>query len=161
MRDFQIKNPQTNRWIKKDGPTYKKLVEEGIPIPESPSRHVPSYTPPEKGSYHVTKRFLHYPVDRSRESWTLKKPSKPSDRRKLLADCGASCFLVPESLKYPICNKDTSKGCQYNCGGIKAATKRAGEWKYEDVKARSQLVSLSKDCYLSKAAKKRAEKSAR
>jgi hypothetical protein len=32
--------------------------------------------------------------------------------------CGAKCYLAPEIVTYPVCDKDS---CEYDCDGIRAA----------------------------------------
>jgi hypothetical protein len=54
--------------------------------------------------------------------WRLYKPHSADERRKVVLKCGKKCFLIPESLKYPICPKDN---CNIDCRGLTAAAKRA------------------------------------
>ncbi len=49
----------------------------------------------------------------------VRKPQDKKSRVKLIADCGAKCFLRPDELKYPICAKDGD--CSVDCDGIRAA----------------------------------------
>ena len=88
-------------------------------------------------------------------SWAEKKPHTPAERRKLLETCGKDAFLLPNSLKFPICNKiETSKTkCTYNCKGLKAASSRAGEWKYKNVLSFSKKLTDKLGCYKSSPSK--------
>lgn len=143
-----IRNPKTGRMIHVDGAVYIRLQKEGVVFDARTVEERQDYIPPADDSYKVTKRFSKkFAVDHSATPWGEVKPSKPSDRRKVLAECGASCFLVPETLKFPICNKDVSEGCTYNCRGIKAASSRAGQWKYKKVLDRSKQLSTRFSCY--------------
>jgi len=62
-------------------------------------------------------------------SWKSQSPRKGVERQKMKQKCGDKCFLLPEQLKFPICNDD----CTYNCSGIVAAKVRAAQFKYEEV----------------------------
>ena len=63
-------------------------------------------------------------------------PARREEEKKF----GRHCFLLPDELKFPICN---SKG-QVSKEGLEAAYKRAKEWKYEEVaqKAKQMLYGL-------------------
>jgi hypothetical protein len=89
----------------------------------------------------TAQRFKNYPLDNSKTSWTQKAPMRVSQRQKVMAECGPSCFLQPETLGFPVCNKKPP--CAYNRKGITAAYVRAREWKHEDVvKAVKKLRKL-------------------
>lgn len=132
MERTKIKNPQTGRWIFKDGPTADALRKEGVRLRGGPTKKGKTFVPPPPGSYDVTSSFHHYPVDTSAVSWTEKQPSRTSERRRLLETCGKSCFMMPQELKFPVCNKKAPP-CTYNQRGITAAYVRARQFKYQDV----------------------------
>lgn len=89
-----------------------------------------------------------YPVDRSDTPWSSKAPHTKPERRRILKECGESCFLMPANLAFPICNKRLP--CTYNCRGIKAASARAGEYKYSRVLTESKALSAQLNCYKTK-----------
>ena len=60
-------------------------------------------------------------ITRDEWKWEEKKPKTPSERRELLKKCGRDCFLDPERLAFPICNKR----CCVDCDGLRAAYVRA------------------------------------
>ena len=95
----------------------------------------------------VPKKFSDFPMDTSNKKWGLSKPSTIRQRRKLMAECGPSCFLDPSELKFPVCNKisntisHTHPKCMYNKRAItRAVPSRAGEWKYVDVTKADQKL---------------------
>lgn len=162
-----VKNPKTGRWIKKDGTLYKKLKKEGVKIPSQPSRERRAFVPDDLKKKSRVKVEKHFSVDREDKPWALKKPHSKKERKKLLESCKKSCFLLPEKLKFPICNKisdekkqstDSNKKktskykteCAYNCRGIKAAASRAGQWKYENVLQTAKSIATKLDCYKKK-----------
>lgn len=143
--DKKIRNPLTNRWIKIGSKTYNDLIEKNI-IPKGQIRQTKKFIPPV--DYRVPASFKNYPIDHSSTPWGQLKPSKIGQRRETLRNCGESCFLIPDKLAFPICNK--TKPCTYNCKGIKAASSRAGQWKYQAVLKKSKELSNKFDCYKKK-----------
>jgi hypothetical protein len=59
---------------------------------------------------------------------TWDNPSKKT-REKEALQCPKECFLMPNELKFPICEPD----CKLSCSGLHAAYVRAREWKYNSV----------------------------
>lgn len=55
-----------------------------------------------------------------KKSWSEIAPKRVSERRRM----PSSCFLVPDQLKYPICNKHNHR---VSCKGIRAARSRAAQ----------------------------------
>jgi len=53
------------------------------------------------------------------KAWNAKKPSGKKQRQALKEKCGDTCFLSPDDLSYPICEKD-SKDCEQDCDGLRA-----------------------------------------
>ncbi len=148
-----VRNPETGRWIKKEGTVYKALVKKGVKVPSKPSRQRRAFIPED-----LEQRDVHpslqqtYKVDKSDVSWLEKKPHTPKQRKELMEKCKESCFLLPEKKKFPICNKivPRTKKCSYNCKGIKAAASRAGEWKYNNVLEKAKATATKLDCYVKK-----------
>ena len=141
--DQKVLNPLTNRWIKKEGALYNELLAKGVRFDNKETRHRPTFVAPEVV---VPKTFQKLPVDKSQTAWGLKKPDKVGQKRRVMKDCGRTCFLAPDELKFPVCNKDTPP-CEYNCRGIKAAAARAGQWKYSEVLASARTLGKSLGCY--------------
>ena len=110
----QILNPLSGRMISVDGPTYKRLLREGV--------HVGS------GS-------------RSR-GWADIAPRSKSEREALLKKCGKKCFLEPEALKFPVCDKD----CKVDYRGIQAAKIRASQWKHKNALKEVSKFEKKKQC---------------
>ena len=54
--------------------------------------------------------------------WRIHKPHLVKERQTVKKTCGEKCFLIPESLKYPICAKGN---CKIDCRGLAAAAKRS------------------------------------
>ena len=44
--------------------------------------------------------------------WKYDKPHTEEERKELLKKYGKDCFLRPEELKYPICNKEGEPDCR-------------------------------------------------
>lgn len=143
MKYEKIKNPMTGRWIRIGGSTYQQLVKQNIDFHLSPHKTTQSY--PHKPQEPVNRHFESYPIDKESISWKMKKPQSVGQRNFISQHCGDSCFLLPISKKFPICNKTLP--CEYNCRGIKAASARAGQWKYTEVLKKSKELSQKMDCY--------------
>lgn len=76
------------------------------------------------------------------KGWKQESPKKKSTRKKILKKCGDKCFLLPNSLKFPICPKNS---CQISCKGLLAAKIRAKQWKYENVAKKAKKI-YNKKC---------------
>lgn len=140
----KIRNPLTGRLINKGSTLYKELINSGkISKTAKVESKVKKFEAPKH--YNVPQSFKKYPVDREEVAWGIKKPSKVGERRYVKEKCGESCFLMPDKNKFPICNKTLP--CTYNCRGIKAASARAGEFKYHKVLDKSKELSSAFGCY--------------
>lgn len=126
-----VQNPITKRFIKTKGVLYKKLQTQGVQF-DQPKLVNPTFS-----------------VDRTNVPWGEKKPHKVGERRKLLEKCGKDAFLLPDKMKFPVCNKIDKKTtkCTYNCRGLKAASSRAGQWKYDKVLKKSKEITKTLGCY--------------
>lgn len=102
----------------------------------------------DKDSPKETKVNSKFKVDRE-GGWKDKKPHTKSERKKLLDICGKDAFLLPQHLKFPICNKINEKNskCTYNCMGLKGCSSRAGEWGYHNVLKNSKKLTSELGCY--------------
>lgn len=72
------------------------------------------------------------------DKWT--SPTR-AQRRFLKQQCNSNCFLFPEAMKFPICDKN----CTIQCAGVHAAYVRAREWKYEEIAKTAELI-FQKHC---------------
>ena len=62
--------------------------------------------------------------------WAASAPQRGRPRERLMNDCGAGCFLMPQSRGFPICEKRSlGRSCQVSCKGLLAAKTRAREWR--------------------------------
>lgn len=151
-KEAYVRNPETNRLIKVNGLLYQKLVAKGVTF-EKPKHFKAPFTPvlDKDVSPHV-KRNKSFRVDRENTPWEQKKPHSMKERRTLFDRCGEDAFLLPKALKFPIANKidKKSSSCTYNCRGLKAASSRAGEWKYKNVLEKSKRLTKELDCYKKK-----------
>jgi hypothetical protein len=138
----KVVNPKTGRLIKKDGEAYKKLKDENLKT----VKMTRSFSPLKQFS--IPETIQQYPIDRSEVKWGSKKPQTAKERQFIKEKCGESCFLMPEFNKFPICNKTLP--CTFNCRGLKAASSRAGEWKYQTILERSKDLTTKFKCYKKK-----------
>lgn len=140
----KVRNPLSGRLIAKGSTLHRELLENQKISKQAPvEKKVKAFQPPK--DYHVPQTFQDFPIDRQDVSWGSKKPSSVGERRFIHENCGDSCFLIPETNKFPICNKTLP--CTYNCRGIKAASSRAGEFKYTKVLETSKKLSSEFGCY--------------
>lgn len=165
----KVKNPLSGRWIQKGGSLYQSLLQQNILFPPetlphpSKKRITKTDTKIDNKMAEIAKKPVSYrtptstptptpspelPVDKKNVSWAKKKPHLITERRSLLENCGKRCFLLPEQMKFPICNKTLP--CEYNCRGLKAASARAGQWKYKDVLKKSKRLSEALGCYINR-----------
>ena len=154
---LKVLNPKTKRFITVNGTIYCNLEKAGVDIPLKNTRSVKDFEPVHDKKVKKVSINKKMNVDRSDVSWGEKKPQKIKERNELLDKCGKVCFLIPEEKKFPICNKLTSEKspCEYNCKGLKAASSRAGEWKYKNVLENSKKLTKDLDCYKAKETSKK------
>ena len=150
-----VLHTKTNRYIKKNGTLYNKLKQEGVHFDTKRNIKKKKVFEPvlDRTVSKKVKGRQPYDVDRSSTPWGQRKPQTTSDRKLLYETCGDDCFLIPNALKFPICNKIQEKGkkkCVYNCRGLKGASSRAGEWKYKNVLEKSKRLTKELDCYSKK-----------
>ena len=85
-----------------------------------------------------------------------KNPSR-KQRKAMMGRCGASCFLHPDELNFPVCNPD----CSYNSAGLEAAYKRAKQWGYTDVAKKAKSLMKKKGKSRKRSVKRRSRKTRR
>uniref|UniRef100_A0A6C0KUB1 Uncharacterized protein n=1 Tax=viral metagenome TaxID=1070528 RepID=A0A6C0KUB1_9ZZZZ len=68
-------------------------------------------------------------VKKSRtRGWAAASPQKGNERQALFKQCGPKCFLLPDNLKYPVCESlRVNKNCKFSCRGIISAKIRASQ----------------------------------
>ncbi len=148
--DSLVKNPRTGRLIKKNGYLYNKLMKEGVvfgKVVKKRKKFIPVLD--KKVSPRIS-GLSKFKVNRTNTPWAEKKPHTKKERELLYKTCGKNAFLIPTDRKFPICQKLDAKNktCTYNCNGLKAASRRAGEFKYKNVLKKSKLLTSKLDCYL-------------
>ena len=151
---IKVQNPMTGKWILKKGALYQKLKAQGVEFGRGKRMKKPMGA--HLGAV-VSDKFARFPVVTYEDkAWGQTKPNSVGQRRDLLANCGKSCFLLPDlkTPKFPVCNKlpltDKEPTCSYNCKGIKAAASRAGEWKYAAVLEAARKLGQRSKCYVKK-----------
>lgn len=97
--------------------------------------------------------------------WSSASPQKGKERQELFNRCGSKCFLLPQSLGYPVCDSlRLNKTCKFNCSGILAAKIRANQFHKRSV-AKSAKKLEKKYCVKKsdsrKSSKRRVKKSIR
>lgn len=61
--------------------------------------------------------------------WAAGSPQKGKERKALFKHCGPKCFLLPDNLKYPVCESlRVNRNCKFSCQGILAAKIRASQF---------------------------------
>lgn len=78
--------------------------------------------------------------------WSAVKPRTPRERNELYDECGADCFLEPDSPnypyhKYPICDRlGEGNDCKIDRRGVQAAYIRSRQWKNQPVANEAKLI---------------------
>jgi hypothetical protein len=121
-QEQEVINPFTGRMIKVNGPTYKKLMELGeLPIINRKSKD-----------------------DRD---WSRDKPAKGQPSKNLLSKCGERCFLKPDTLQYPICQKvKSSNQCTVDCRALLSAKKKAQKSGNNELEKMATDIAINKRC---------------
>jgi len=138
-----VKNPETNRYIKVDGPTYQRLKDQ---YHLQTSKRYTKPAPSQRHSMQTIsdqqiKAMLSMPVVPSEgrgsrtRGWSLDAPQRGLDRHLLRDKCGDRCFLIPETEGFPICPRcvEGQCQCQIDCRGVAAAKIRAHQHKYTNL----------------------------
>lgn len=77
--------------------------------------------------------------------WSSVAPKTKAQRKKIMENCGPSCFGNPSTLGYPVC---TTSSCQPDPRGVKAARSRAKQFDHRKGKvgkrARKVLKKIGK-----------------
>jgi hypothetical protein len=147
MMDNYVINPKTGRRIKVGGPTFIKLNEDNVKI-KSPAFKSPSPSKRHKDtpiSDRLFNQMMNMPVMKESIGKGIKgwNPPKHSERPTLRDKCGEKCFLLPDSLSFPICPKCTGDMCKCNidCRGLVAAKIRSKQHKYVNVRKTADKLS--------------------
>ncbi len=158
-RESLIRNPMSGRLIKSTGPVATKLREEGVILPKPErtrsKRSKPTPTGISKRSYLSRTRRLpvsHRRYRKGSKGWGRDKPELKSEREKLMKECGSKCFLKPDTMGFPICQKLEGEGkkCKVDCRGVLASKVRAAQWGYEDIKDAADAIGKQANCKWSK-----------
>lgn len=157
----KVRNPLTGQWIKVGGATYQRVMQNAKLAAQIRSEHptlrpafrrrLPIDQPLVAGAGQLSGDALHLDA-RSGAGWKEEAPYGKPARRRVRDACGDGCFLRPDHLAFPICNKcDGGKcDCRPNCRGLHAAVSRAHEWKYMTVARAAQEIAKDKGCWWAK-----------
>ena len=74
--------------------------------------------------------------------WKERKPIG-YQREEMLKKHGPECFLRPETLSYPVCNRKTGK---YDCDGLRAAYVRARQQHDHEIEERAIKIAKKLKC---------------
>lgn len=76
--------------------------------------------------------------------WAAVSPKTKAERAALLHTCGPKCFLMPGTLKYPVCaalsKVPKTTRCEYHAAGARAALARAAEFHHPALVSRARRV---------------------
>jgi len=145
----------SGRLIKENGPVAQKLKEEGVVLPKPErsrkSRKSPGSVGISKKNYlsrtkRMSKSYRSY--KKGSKGWGEEKPEKRSERERVKKRCGSRCFLKPDTLGFPICQKlETAEdSCVIDCRGVLAAKVRASQWGYKDVAEVADAIGKQSKC---------------
>lgn len=81
---------------------------------------------------------------RSTKGWRKRAPYLKSERRALLARCGAKAFLDAKHLKFPVMAKDGP--CRIDCEGLRAAKSRAAQFHHRKVAVKVERMGKRASC---------------
>jgi len=102
----------------------------------SPTRRPSRSSPTRRQSRSPTRRQSRSPT----RGW--RSPHSQSKRASLRNRCGSKCFLMPNELKFPICNQS----CHVSCAGVTSAKVRAAQWNYTNVYKRASTLVKKHKC---------------
>lgn len=81
---------------------------------------------------------------RSTKGWRKLAPKTPTERRKLLAHCGAKAFLDPKKLKFPVMAKHGP--CVVDCEGLRTAYARAKQFHHTKAAGKAKRLANRAAC---------------
>jgi hypothetical protein len=76
--------------------------------------------------------------------WRDRAPPRGTARHALMSKCGSKCFLMPDKEGFPVCARSLT--CEFDCGGVLAAYRRARQYKYEHVADSARRLALQHQC---------------
>ena len=82
---------------------------------------------------------------RSTKGWRRRAPKTPTERRELLARCGAKAFLDPKNMKFPVMAK--TGPCVVDCEGLRAAKSRARQYHHGKVATKASRMGKRAACH--------------
>lgn len=156
-----VVNPETQRHIRVDGPTYAKLkkkynLENAERIFKSgPKQHyIGSVTSGHKLEQ-MSEMGVHQPdVKKSRgrggrtRGWGDDAPKRGNERHLLKEQCGDQCFLMPDDEGFPICRRclNNACSCKIDCRGLTSAKIRAHQHQYNEVYQAAEALEKKINC---------------
>jgi hypothetical protein len=75
--------------------------------------------------------------------WHAASPQKGRQRQHLYDKCGRNCFLRPNDLGYPICQKNS---CKVDCRGTRAAYAYARKYKSPHIANAARRIAKQVGC---------------
>ncbi|MHB1952383.1 MAG: hypothetical protein ACYCOU_01425 [Sulfobacillus sp.] len=122
-----ITSPETGRPVKIGSRTYKQLEVRYDNLDKLP-RLIPVYRMSQKVAI-PDQNEIWKKMGTNWSPWPESAPLTPRQRRLLRRDCGDGCFLLPESLGFPVCGHcdGRSCACKINCRALEDLQTRAAE----------------------------------
>lgn len=165
-----VRNPIGERWIRVEGPTYRRLIKDGLftqkhlqqlPVTRRDQPKAKNYPKlSDRASRQHLREISSLPIDQhgysgSGRGWGKVKPKRGRERRVLYETCGRRCFFQPDSTTpgksgYPVCRslgkvRPKDPQCQLDCRGIQTARQYAT--RFDPILAqRIQLVQDNTRC---------------
>ena len=148
-----VKNPATGRYIRKGGKTYLALKAQGVRFGRSTSKKRKTSTSPKKRKTSTSPKKRKTSTSEKRKTSTSPKKAKtqtkyrhPASHSKkeqtIMGHCGPQCFLIPSSMKYPVCKPD----CSVDCRRLKKGARRLKKAGYKNIGERMKAVGMAGKC---------------
>ena len=148
-----VKNPATGRYIRKGGKTYLALKAQGVRFGRSTSKKRKTSTSPKKRKTSTSPKKRKTSTSEKRKTSTSPKKAKtqtkyrhPASHSKkeqtIMGHCGPQCFLIPSSMKYPVCKPD----CSVDCRRLKKGARRLKKAGYKNIGERMKAVGMVGKC---------------
>lgn len=121
----------------------KFLKERDIPVTEQESEEIMKIKRAHK-IYEKLMELRELLLEKNpAKGWSKVAPKTKSERESVKQRGGASCFLDPKNLKFPVCRKTDA---EFDCRGALAAYRRAKQYGYSDIAKKAINIAKRHSC---------------
>jgi DNA mismatch repair ATPase MutL len=109
----------------------------------SPKKRKTSTSPKKRKTSTSEKRKTSTSPKKAKTQTKYRHPASHSKKEQtIMGHCGPQCFLIPSSMKYPVCKPD----CSVDCRRLKKGARRLKKAGYKNIGERMKAVGMAGKC---------------